>query len=257
MINVEKAIKEFDKYAKSYDLTKTELERKYHHTYRVMKYSENIAKSLNLSDGEIEISKIIGLLHDIARFEQFTIYSTFSDSKSVDHGDLAVKILEQNNYIRNFIEEDKYDDIILKAIKNHNKYKIEENLNEKVLLQSKIIRDADKLDIFYETQTIFYQDKEKIKEIENSVIKEEKLSQIKQKKLIKKEANNKQIDMLLINLGFVFDINFKYSFKILKEKDYINKIIDKFEFKDKENKKTMQEIRNILNQYIEEKIKGE
>ena len=54
----------------------------------------------------------------------------------------------QNNLIRKFIDDDKYDEIISKAIYNHNKYKIQEGLNEIELLQCKIIRDADKLDNF-------------------------------------------------------------------------------------------------------------
>ena len=36
---------------------------------------------------EIELAGLIGLLHDIARFEQFTKYQTFNDRLSFDHGD--------------------------------------------------------------------------------------------------------------------------------------------------------------------------
>ena len=257
MINIEKATSEFDKYAKKYDLTNFNIKLKYHHSYRVMKYSENIAKSLNLSEEEVNIAKIIGLLHDVARFEQYTIYHTFADSKSIDHGDLGVKILKQDNFLRNFVEEDMYDEIILKAIKSHNKYKIEENLPEKALIQSKIIRDADKLDIFYELYTMFYKEKNDIEEIENSIVEEESIRRIEQRKLIKRKPNNSAMDRFLINLCFVFDLNYKYSFEEIKEKDYINKIIDKFEFKNTETKEKMKTIRKIINQYIEEKIKGE
>ena len=49
--------------------------------------------------------------------------------------------------IREFVLNNEYDSIIYKAIKNHNKYKIEEGLSEKEKLYSKIIRDADKIDI--------------------------------------------------------------------------------------------------------------
>ena len=48
---------------------------------------------------------------------------------------------------------DQYDNIIKKAIYNHNKYKIEENLNDVELLHRKIIRDADKLDNFRVKET--------------------------------------------------------------------------------------------------------
>lgn len=257
MADIKKAIDEFESYASRFDLTNEQLNRKYHHSYRVMKLSENIAKSIGLSEEEVNIAKLIGLLHDIARFEQYTKYNTFSDSKSVDHGDLGVEILEDKNFIRNFIEEDKYDEIILKAIKNHNKYKIEENLPVKTLMYSKIIRDADKLDIFYETLNIFYKNKNEIFDVENGIVEEDIMHKIEERKLIKKKVGNKNIDRLLINLCFIFDLNYRYSFKVMKKENYINKILDKFEFKNTETKEKIEIIRKILNQYIDEKIKGE
>ena len=56
--------------------------------------------------------------------------------------------------IRKYIENDKYDEIIRKAIKNHNKFEIEKRLTEKELIFAKIIRDADKIDIIYESVEI-------------------------------------------------------------------------------------------------------
>lgn len=55
------------------------------------------------------------------------------------------------------------------------------------------------------------------------------------------------MDKVMSVLAFIFDINYKPSFKIIKENDYINKIIDRFEFKDKEK------VRNIALQYLQEK----
>ncbi len=257
MINIEKATQEFDLYSRQYDLTLETLKRKYHHTYRVMKISGDIAKNMNLSKEDIELAKLIGLLHDIARFEQYTRFKTLSDSISIDHGDLGVEILTTNNFIRKFIEENKYDDIILKAIKNHNKYKIEDGLNERELLFSKIIKDADKLDIFFETLNCFYKEESIIQEVEEGKIDNEIMKQIKQNVLVKRKPNATAIDRLLVNLAFVFDYYIKYSYEEMKKENYINKIIDKFEFKNKETKDKMEEAREILNQYIEEKIKDD
>ena len=51
---------------------------------------------------------LVGLLHDYARFEQWTDYKTYSDIKSIDHGDLAVKRLFDDNEIINFCIDKKY-----------------------------------------------------------------------------------------------------------------------------------------------------
>ena len=51
-------------------------------------------------------------------------------------------------------------------------------------------------------------------------------------------------------LYFIFDLNYKESFKIMKDQNYINRIIDQFNFKYTETKEKMEEIREIANTYI-------
>lgn len=157
-INLEQAKEEFIKYTEKYDLKNENIERKQLHSLRVMEISRQIAEGLELSQEEIELATLIGLLHDIARFEQYTKYNTFRDLESIDHGDLGAEILK--NEIRKYIENKEFDKIIIKAVKNHNKFKIEDGLTTKEELFSKIIRDADKIDIFYESVEIFRKGKE-------------------------------------------------------------------------------------------------
>ena len=91
VIEIEKAIEEFIKYTKNFDLSNNRIKGKQEHSLRVMRISEEIAKRLNWKKEEIEIATLIGLLHDIGRFEQYQEFKTFHDSRSVDHGDLGVK----------------------------------------------------------------------------------------------------------------------------------------------------------------------
>lgn len=251
-MNLEKAIKSFEKYVQAYDLSEDNIKRKYHHSYRVMKLSKEIAQSMNLNKEQTELAELIGLLHDIARFKQWTTFKTYSDLNSFDHGDYAVKILEEQNFIREFIEEEKFDNIIKVAIKNHNKLNIEEGLNETELLFSKIIRDADKLDIMYGGVYIFNKKGNEMIEIENGLIKESIIGSIKNKTPIKREKDTSRIENMIILLATVFDLNFKYSFKYLEEKDYINKIIDRYSYKKEQTKEQMEIIRKYINTYIKE-----
>ena len=178
MIDIEKAKNEFIKYVSNYDMNEKRIKSKYEHSFRVMENSRKIAESLNLNKEDIALATLIGLLHDIARFEQWKKYRVYNDKFSFDHGDKGAEFLEQNNFIRNFILEDKYDNIIKLAIKNHNKFKIDESItDEKTLLHCKIIRDADKLDIFYEAQTIFWDTEEIRIEIGNSDISDSYFNQ--------------------------------------------------------------------------------
>jgi len=252
-MDLEKAKKEFMEYGNNYDQNNASIVRKIGHSIRVMEISGEIAKDLNLEYEQIELAKMIGLLHDIARFEQMKRYGTFRDRVSIDHGDLGVQLLEQDNFIRKFVDDDKYDKIILVAIKNHNKYEIEEYLSEEELLFSKIIRDADKLDIMYEGVEMFWKDKQEVQEIEESDITTEIYNQFISNETINRKYGKLPADRLVCFLGFIFDINFKYDFKIIKQEDYINKILNRFNFKHKEK---FEKVREIANKYIETKNRG-
>ena len=125
-LNLNTAQKEFLKYTEQFDLKNENIKRKQLHSLRVMKISREIATKIGLAQNDIDLATLIGLLHDIARFEQYTQFQTYRDLESFDHGDYAIKILEKD--IRKYIETPEYDDIIKVGIKNHNKYQIEEGL---------------------------------------------------------------------------------------------------------------------------------
>ena len=249
-MDLKKAKKEYLNYISNYEMSIFDLKRRAEHSIRVMELSGKIAKSLNLSDEDIDLAMLIGLLHDIARYEEYIQKYILKNNAKIDHGDLGVEILKKDNYIREFIEEDKYDDIILKAIKSHNKFEIEKGLTDEELLFAKIIRDADKLDIFYECIEKFWID---IKEVEKSFISEEVFDDFRYYKLVEKGKVKTPIDNLIMVLAFIYDLNFKYSYEVLKEERYIEKIIDLFNFENnKITMKQIEEIRKISNEYIQE-----
>ena len=250
MIDIKKSKDEFMKYTNNYDIENENIDRKIYHSLRVMEISKKIATNMGLENEKIELATLIGLLHDIGRFEQFKIYQTYSDLESIDHGDLGADILKQNNFIRNFIKEAKYDEIILKSVQNHNKYKIADDLNKEEKLFCKIVRDADKIDILYEAIEIFW--KNGREEIQNDLISDKVYNEFLNKKLIKKDKNMKKngIDKLVLMLAFVFDINFHEGLEILKKEDYLNKILNNFDFKRQDTKEKIENIRNVLNLYL-------
>lgn len=249
-IDLEKAQKEFIKYTEKYNLKEESIERKQKHSLRVMKISEEIATNLKLGKEEIQIATLIGLLHDIARFEQYTQYKTFKDVESFDHGDYGVKILFEDGMIRKFIETNEYDEIIKKAIKNHNKFAIGEGLNKDEMLFAKIIRDADKIDIIYEATGIFWKGQEE--GINNSKISEKMWNSVIERKMFKREKGMNLIglDNVISVIVFIFDMYFTESFQILQQKNYINLIIDRFN--PLYEKERIEKLRNIANEYIKQ-----
>ena len=106
----------------------------------------------------------------------------------------------------------------------------------------KIVRDADKLDIM-ETQ---------INEVnsENIVIKDELLKSIYEKSLCKNEYCETEEDAILRMISWIFDLNFPYSYKYLKD----NKIIErKFNvLKRTQDKQKLAELKEFIYREIEE-----
>lgn len=252
-IDLNKAQKEFLDYTEKFNLKNENIKLKQLHSLRVMKISKEIATRLGLTQNDIDLATLIGLLHDIARFEQYTQFQTFRDLDSFDHGDYAIKILEKD--IRKYIKTPEYDDIIKVAIKNHNKYQIEEGLEDRELLFAKIVRDADKLDILYEAVEMFWNGIES--QINSTKVSENILVQFKNNKQIKREkncSNIQSVDKVISVISFIFDMNFKESLKILEKENYINKILDRFNFEDKGTKINIEEIRNIANRYLKNNI---
>ena len=252
MIDIKKAEEEFKIYANKYNLKEPKILMKYNHTFRVEKISGNIAKGLGLDEEKVNLAKLIGLLHDIARFEQYTKYNTYDDLKSVDHANLAIEILKEDSYIRKYIEIDKYDDFILKAIEYHNKYAIPNNLSEDEELFCKIIRDADKLDIFYTKLTESLENEKNM--VAKQSITKEVLEQFMRRETIDRKNVKNNIDRIIVLLAFIYDYNFKESYQVMKKNNYIDKVIDIFEYEEQETKKQMEEIRKIAKDYIDNQI---
>lgn len=172
-INIEEAKEEFIKYTEKFNTKDENIERKQQHSLRVMKIAEQIATNLKLNEEQIQLATLIGLLHDIGRFKQYTDIEVGNNLEEFDHGDYGAKVLFEEGLIRKFIETNKYDEIIKKSIKNHNKFSIETGLTQEELLFAKLIRDADKIDILYESIDIYYKNNEE--EVNKSVLSEKNI----------------------------------------------------------------------------------
>ena len=69
-INREKALAAFQEYTDRYDSSRDMIRLKIEHTYRVCGLCQQIARSLDLPEEEVDIAWLTGLLHDVGRFEQ-------------------------------------------------------------------------------------------------------------------------------------------------------------------------------------------
>ncbi len=223
MNNMNENFDAFDEFAMKYDFNEWAIRLKYEHSYRVMREADAIVYSLGLEEDDSYLACLIGLLHDIGRFPQWEKYKTFSDSKSINHAMLGAEMLFDDGLIKNFkLDESDYD-LVRTAIENHNAFELNENkLKDKVLLHSKIIRDADKINILYEMST------PKILELENddSEISNEVKKSFYKHEGIDRKAIKTVNDRVVMKFASVFDLYFDYSKRTVLEREYIDRLYE-------------------------------
>lgn len=259
MIDLESAKQELIRHVKEIELENPRAPRKLEHIMRVAKISRKLASSLGLTEEQIQLAELIGLLHDIGRFEQYRVLNKNTSSIVLDteakfnHGEAGVKILKKDNYIRKYAAQDTYDDLILTAVYEHNRYSLTEGLSKEKELFCKMIRDADKLDLMYEAIAIYWQEPEDIQEIEQGSLSEKMLVDFYQHKVTDNRNRISRTDQILRFASFVFDIHFPYSFKVLAENDYVSHMIERFDYKIKETKEEMEKVKAIANEEIKQR----
>lgn len=257
MIDLQKARIAFKEYLSNFDNQDNPgFNLKVVHTYHVVDNAVMISKKQGLSEEDTNLAALIGILHDIGRFDELKNLKKF-DSVGNDHAMFASKILFEEGLITNFIDTDKYNNIIKKAIENHNKKQIEDGLSDKELLHAKIIRDADKLDNYRVKQeekieNIFPGIVNSKEELENSLISDNVYNSVMKEECVDIKDRKYPLDYWICVLAFTFDLNFKETLSIVKENNYIDILIDRFNYNNCKEK--MNKIRNVLNDYIEKRL---
>ena len=248
MLDMLMAKKAFAEYVKNYDIQNDKIKLKIEHIKRVSQIAKKLAIKLELDKENVTLAELIGLLHDIGRFEQIKRFNTFHDKNSINHGELGVHILfnQKDGIIRNFVKDTQYDEIIKKAILNHNKdaTNIPDDLTTQELLHTKIIRDSDKIDILY---ILTYEKKEPSWEkavLSDDIISEEIYKEFMEKGKIDYGKKKSSADSLVGHFAYIFDFNFPDSIQFIKEKKYMEMIYKRFEF---HHQKTMEKYKKIYN----------
>lgn len=256
MIDILKAKEVFKEYVKSYNPENGKIALKIAHTYRTADVARNTAICLGLEKEDIDLAELVGLLHDIGRFEQLRRYNTYSDKDSINHGEFGATLLFEDGLIRKFIEEEKYDNIIKKAILNHNRKKVEEGLTEKELLHAKIIRDADKTDIYRVLIEDTIENVYCTKDMSNEVITKEILEMyLNEPHIIDYSKMKSPVDSMVAHFAYIFDFNYNYGLKVVNENEYLEKLKNKVKFNNEKTKEEIEKIYNMSKDYLEKRLK--
>ncbi|MFA0889398.1 MAG: HD domain-containing protein [Synergistales bacterium] len=198
---------------------------KLHHSYRVSGEAERIARKLGYDSALVTQAEVLGLLHDVGRFPQYRDFGTFYDAASVDHGELGWETVSKSGVLQ-FLEEGSRL-AILDGIRYHNKKEIPLGVRPESLDMVRLVRDADKLDVFELVQR--YLEEGRIRELLPRIPETGKISGDLLKALAETgRASYSQVasmaDFLLVQLSWVFDLNYGPSFQRILDRRVIERI---------------------------------
>jgi response regulator RpfG family c-di-GMP phosphodiesterase len=220
----------FDDYVAKYyaddEYVNANLKLKEDHSRRTCEEILYLADELGLDANRRRIAAAAALFHDIGRFEQFIRHQTYNDPRSVNHCLLGLEVLRDTRAFDNLQSNER--ELVEKAIEYHGLRELPEDLDDEVLLFSRLIRDADKLDVFYVVVSNYQRYRENpdqfLLEIElpdGPDYSPDVVADIMHARLIDYHRLRTLNDMKLMQLGWVYDVNFTATLKRIKQRGFL------------------------------------
>jgi hypothetical protein len=198
------------------------------HTFKVCENTTAISERLSLNEDQMRLAGTVALFHDIGRFPQYARYKTFRDSISVNHGLLGAETLQEHGTLQSLSPDEQ--EVVIQAVRFHNAFSVPKNERDDIIFFIKLIRDADKLDIW----RVFLEHYEGPEESKASAVglglpempgySEDVLAGLYKKKIVSLSTIRTLNDFKLLQLSWIFDLNFTPSFFLLSERRYIDRL---------------------------------
>ncbi len=224
----------FDSYVNRFfgedEFVNAHLRMKQEHTHKTCEEIRVLAGQLALDEPQQRIAEVVALFHDVGRFSQFAEYRTFNDAKSLDHSHLAVEILRQEGVLDVLRREERQ--WVEAAIEHHGRRSLPAGLNGQALLFAKLIRDADKLDIFRVVIGIYRGYRQDPASVlwkpelpDEPRYTREVFDAVLNGRLIDHATMQTVPDMMLCKLSWVYDMNFAVALARLRERGFVEQIL--------------------------------
>ncbi|HUW20218.1 MAG TPA: HD domain-containing protein [Sedimentisphaerales bacterium] len=205
------------------------LKLKQEHTRRTCAEMLYLADELRLDANQGRIAEVIALFHDIGRFKQFVKYRTYNDPRSINHCLLSLDVLRETKVLE--VLESTERQLIEEAVKYHGRKELPPGLNGQCLLFSKLIRDADKLDVFYVMINNYRQYRDNPQEFmfevelpDEPVCSRQVVDDILRGRRIDYAGLKTLNDIWLLQLAWVYDVNFTPTLKRIRQRKFLETI---------------------------------
>jgi hypothetical protein len=176
------------------------------------------------------LAEVAGLCHDLGRFPQFRDFRTFKDSESLNHAHLSAQILEQNALL-DFLSKPERDSVIF-AVRLHNAFQVPAGLAPETEDLLRILRDADKLDIWRVFIEYFHAPEDEratgagLGFPDHPACSADVLAAVGAGSMVQLSNLKSLNDFKLMQLSWVYDINFQSTLRLIKERGVLEQLAD-------------------------------
>jgi len=198
------------------------------HTEQVCRNMVFLGNALGLSGPDMILAEIMGLFHDLGRFKQYSVYGTFRDVDSENHAMLGLREMAAHKVLTGCNRNEKR--WIAKAVAFHNTMTIPEDQDERTLFFIRLLRDADKLDIwrvfidYYKVRDKQLNAAVEIGLPDDPGFSPRVIAALDNGCFARIQDLKTLNDFKLLQISWVFDLNFAPSFQAVKELEYLEKI---------------------------------
>ena len=243
----------FAEYVLHYNAQDEKVKLKIDHTYRVAELCDTIAESVKLSEEDMDLAWLCGMLHDIGRFEQIKNYGTFIDADSVDHALYGAKILFDDGKIQDYLEQpaDELCDFLRKVISCHSAYRVPSEYDERTKMFADILRDADKIDILKVNIEVPLEEIYNVttEELMNAEVTKEVMESFSEEHATLRALKKTPVDHVVGHISLVYELVYPISVKIVQEQGYLDKLMN-FPSYNPITRKQFEELRGMMQSYI-------
>lgn len=212
------------------DSTRFAVRLKIDHIERVVEEARYLATELQLNESDTNIALASAWLHDAGRFLQIKKYHTMSDPQSENHAHLSITAINEEQVLVNLPENEKT--LLETAVRVHNQKTlgIGNGFDERTLFFCKLLRDADKLDIWKVIlDTDLNGTEEERDTIFHSLDRSDRISEpvldcIRNGQIVDLRDLRTRHDFRLMVMAWIFDLNFEASVKRVHERGYLNEM---------------------------------
>jgi hypothetical protein len=219
----------FDSYVQTFNDIEEEDFRnillKVEHTRKVCETMALLAMGEKLTPEDARIAAAVALLHDVGRFPQFRRWRTFRDSESDNHARLGIEVLREQGVLDGFPAAERL--LIEEAIRFHNLLALPLRFRSPTSLFIRLIRDADKLDIWRVFLDCFRQPYDQRPSAVNlgfpdlPGVSPACVRELAAGRVIRLEEIRVLNDFKLLQISWVYDLNFRSSYRLLQERGHI------------------------------------